>query len=298
MPENLILRTTLPPGDVCTLTAAIESLHVAWPGRYRTDVRTMWNELFLHNPRLTPLRDEEGRNLDMGYTDAINRADDLPLSFLDGYRLDLQKQLGVAVPPCTNRPHLYLSPAERSAAPQWGEYWIVCAGVKSDFTLKQWPVEYYQRVIDHFAGAIQFVQVGSSEHDHPTLQGVRSLVGKTTLRDLVCLVYHAKGGLGPITLIQHLFAAFLKPYIALLGGREPVAWTQYPLQTTLHTMGQLPCCRLGACWRSRVLPLGDAAEQDRSWCQYPILDFQRPVGRCMAMIQPEEVIRVMERFAE
>lgn len=33
---------------------------------------------------------------------------------------------------------------------------------------------------------------------------------------------------GPITLLQHLFAAFEQPYVALLGGREPVMWTQCP----------------------------------------------------------------------
>jgi len=26
-------------------------------------------------------------------------------------------------------------------------YWIVCAGTKSGFTTKQWPVEYYQAVV-------------------------------------------------------------------------------------------------------------------------------------------------------
>jgi hypothetical protein len=73
-----------------------------------------------------------------------------------------------------------------------------------------------------------------------------------------------------------------------------VIWTQYPLQTTLHTMGRLPCCRTRACWRSRVVALGDGSEQDSSLCEMPVLDFQRPVGKCMAMIEPLDVIRAIE----
>jgi ADP-heptose:LPS heptosyltransferase len=139
-----------------------------------------------------------------------------------------------------------------------------------------------------------FLQVGSAEHDHPTLDGVVNLVGRTDTRQLICLACHAQGGLGPITFLQHLCAAFEKPYVALLGGREPVSWTQYPLQTTLHTLGKLPCCRTHACWRSRVVALNDGAEQDRSLCEAPVLTMSRPVGKCMAIIRPEEVIRAIE----
>ena len=46
-------------------------------------------------------------------------------------------------------------------------------------------MEYYQEVVDHFRGRIQFVQVGSAEHDHPDLKGVVSLVGQTDTRQLI-----------------------------------------------------------------------------------------------------------------
>ena len=170
------------------------------------------------------------------------------------------------------------------------------AGIKRDFTLKQWPVEYYQAVVDHFRGKVLFVQVGAAADDHPPLAGTVNLVGRTGIRDLMRLAYFADGGLGPITLLQHLCAAFEKPYVALLGGREPVSWTQYPLQTTLHTLGKLPCCRTRSCWRSRAVRLNDGWEQDDSLCESPVLDMLRPVGRCMAVIRPEDVIRAIETF--
>jgi len=197
----------------------------------------------------------------------------------------------------------YVTDAERASVPFSDQgvpagYWLVSAGVKSDFTLKQWPVEYYQSVISYFRRKVCFVQVGSAEHDHPALEGAVNLVGRTDTRQLIALAYHALGGLGPITFLQHLCAAFEKPYVALLGGREPVNWTQYPLQTTLHTMGKLPCCRTRACWRSRVVALNDGAEQDRSLCEAPVLGMSRPVGKCMAIIRPEDVIRAIEACYE
>jgi hypothetical protein len=38
--QKIILKCDLPPGDLCTLTAAIESLHLLFPDQYLTDVYT------------------------------------------------------------------------------------------------------------------------------------------------------------------------------------------------------------------------------------------------------------------
>ena len=243
MARKIILQTHLSPGDICTLTAAIESLHATYPGLFLTDVRTSCDDLFKHNPHITPLTESEAGVVEMYYTELICCSDGVPNSFLRGYCDYLGKVLSVPLELKTNRPHLYLSeeekekdPLEAHSAQPHRKYWLVNAGIKRDFTAKQWPVEYYQEVVNHFRGKVCFVQVGSTEHDHPVLEGVINLVGKTSFRHLICLVYHAQGGLGPITLLQHLCAAFEKPYVALLGGREPVIWTQYPLQTTLHTL--------------------------------------------------------------
>ena len=260
--RKLILKTFLSPGDICTLTAAIESLHATYPGRYLTDVRTSCNELFVGNPWVTPLSDEEAEVLEMHYTDLIGICNEVPNPFLRGYCDHLGKKLGVSLELTTNRPHLYLTDEDLNRRhPLSGftehcdlPYWVFTAGVKRDFTTKQWPVEYYQAVIGNLKEKIRFVQIGSMEHDHLPIDGAINLLGKTTTRQLIRLVYHSCGGLGPITLLQHLCAAFQKPYVALLGGREPVSWTQYPLQTTLHTMGRLSCCRVKSCWRSRVVP--------------------------------------------
>ena len=305
MTRKLILKTPLPPGDACTLTAALESLHRQYPQMYITDVRTSCDELFIGNPYITPLNEEEAEVLDMHYTDLITHCNSTNNSFLRGYCFDLGQKLGIPLELITNRPHLYLTQMDQVDEPltDFGsqgvmKYWLITSGVKQDFTLKQWPIEFYQAVVDQFQGRIQFVQVGAQEHDHPPLAGTINLVGKTTIRQLMRLVYHADGGIGPITLLQHLCAGFEKPYIALLGGREPVTWTQYPLQTTLHTLGKLPCCQRKACWKARVVALRDGSDKDSSLCEMPVLDMQRPVGRCMSMISPQEVINALEGFTD
>jgi ADP-heptose:LPS heptosyltransferase len=116
------------------------------------------------------------------------------------------------------------------------------------------------------------------------------LRGKTDTRQLIRLVYHSKGGIGPVTFLQHICAAWQKPYVCLLGGREPVTWVSYPFQHILHTVGQLSCCKEYACWKSRVLGPSD------SLCEQPVLDGLRPVGRCMSLIRPQEAINLINRF--
>lgn len=294
------MRNRQSPGDVLTLTAAVESLHRQYPGRYLTAVDTTAPEIWEHNPRVVPAEGNE-RVVEMSYP-LIDQSNQRPVHFLEGWVEHLGRQLGIPLVLNTNRPHLYLSDEEVSWMGRVEEvlgepapYWIVNAGTKHDFTCKQWPVESYQEVVDRLAGRVRFVQVGLAEHRHPRLRGVIDQVGRTTTRELIRLAYHASGGLGPSTFLQHLCAAWEKPYVCLLGGREPVSWVQYPRQVTLHTVGALDCCRGGACWRSRVVPLGDGDEQDKSLCELPVLT-DPPAPQCMAMIEPGEVVRAIERY--
>ena len=65
--------------------------------------------------------------------------------------------------------------------------------------------------MDHFRDRILFVQVGEKGHYHPPLKGVLDMRGKTTLRDLIRLMYHADGVVCPVTLHMHLAAAVPLP---------------------------------------------------------------------------------------
>ena len=197
-----------------------------------------------------------------------------------------------------------------------GPFWIVVSGGKPDFTAKWWSRARLQEVVDHFAGAngdgMRFVQVGEAGHHHPPLRGVLDLRGKTDLRQLLRLVYHSVGVICPVTLVMHLAAATPmrertgshqqllgcwqrknRPAVVIAGGREPPHWEAYPHHQFLHSVGTLPCCDEGGCWKARVFPIGDGSEADESLCVDPVLESDLP--RCLHEITAADVIRAVER---
>jgi ADP-heptose:LPS heptosyltransferase len=78
-------------------------------------------------------------------------------------------------------------------------------------------------VVDHFRDRILFVQCGASgDNRHRVrLNDVIDLVGKADLRQMVRLMYHAKGVVCPVTMFMHLAAASKPSPVALATGR---AW--------------------------------------------------------------------------
>lgn len=303
--KKLILCANLCPGDILTMTAAVESLHSTYPGEYETDVRTSAAELWQHNPRITKIDDDDpdADKIELKYP-AINRSNQEHIPFLAGYTEDLGTKIGRPLSLKVNRPCLYLSDDEKTWIDQVRHhftdgrkipFWLINAGIKNDYTAKAWPIEYFQEVVNCTVGRIQWVQVGAKEHNHPKLEGAIDLRGKTDHRQLIRLAWHSCGGLGPVTYLQHLCAAWEKPYICLVGGREPATWVHYPLQHTLHTIGTLACCRASACWKSRIVQAGDTSNKDQSLCEWPVFGLLRPVARCMASIRPQEVISILER---
>jgi ADP-heptose:LPS heptosyltransferase len=181
-------------------------------------------------------------------------------------------------------------------------FWIVVAGGKNDYTAKWWDPARYQRVVDHFAGHVLFVQVGERGHPHPPLRGVIDLRARTDLRQLVRLVHHAQGVLCPVTLLMHLAAAVEcrpgmprnRPCVVVAGGREPPQWEAYPQHQFLHRAGALRCCDHGGCWRSRAVPLGDGDEKDAP--EHCCVDVVGTLPRCLDLISAEDVIRAVEVY--
>ena len=310
MTERWIFQNFQSPGDVVMLTAAVRDLHKCYPGRFVTDVRTSCPALWQHNPHLTPLKITEPkvRRLECHYP-LIHQSNQTTLHFLHGFIDYLNEQLGLAIELTEFKGDIHLSSEEKSLPSPLHQltgvdvpYWIVVAGGKYDFTIKWWHFRRWQAVVDHFRGRILFVQVGEIGHYHPVLDGVIDLRGKTSLRDLIRLIYHAQGVLCPVTLLMHLAAAVeAKPEapahracVVVAGGREPPHWERYPQHQFIHTVGALPCCARGGCWRSRTVPLGDGDEKDQPDCL--CVDVVNGLPRCMDMIRPAEVIDRVERY--
>ena len=158
--------------------------------------------------------------------------------------------------------------------------------------------------MDHFHGRIQFVQVGSKGDHHPKLRNVIDLCGKTSIRQLIRLVYHAEGILCPVTFCMHLAAAVPtrperppnRPCVVIGGGREPPHWEAYPFHQYIHRVGMLPCCLEGGCWKARTLPLGDGDERDGP--EHLCVDVVGDLPKCMDMITADEVIGRIEGYFE
>lgn len=303
--SKLILRNPLSPGDCLVMTAALECLHQQHPGRYLTAVESTTPAVFEHNPYVMQPDDDYRAKAELiqVHYPLIQHCNSRPVHFLQGYTEFLADKLDIPLQLTINRPCLYLTEQEKHWMPQVQEitgrptkYWVINAGVKNDFTAKAWGQDNYQHVVDYFLGKILFVQVGAAEHDHRPLRGVLNLIGRTDARQLIRLCYHAQGGIGPTTFVQHIFAALEKPYVCILGAREPVSWTHYPSQRTLSTQGSLPCCTKIACWRSRTVKLGDGRTLDNSLCEQPVLVEGDPRPRCMQLISSREVIGAVEGY--
>ncbi len=297
--RSLILRNHLSPGDICCMSASIRSLHLAHPQQFQIAVDTLAQPLYEHNPDVLPLDQarEQGFELLQMHYPLINECNQRAVHMMQGYCDYLAAELKVPVPLAVNKPVIELSPQEKTWLPQVQEvtqrmtrYWVICGGRKQDYTAKFAGTEKFQQIVDACYGKILFVQVGSSEHHHPPLKNVLNLVGKTDLRQLVRLVYHSQGTVSGITLLHHLGAALDKPGMCLLGGREPVQWNAYPKSHLFHTIGLLPCCRDGGCWKSRTVLVGDGAEQDGSLCDDPVLGGE-PVPRCLSLLDAEEIAK-------
>ncbi len=315
MPQRLILRNFQSPGDVLMLTAAIRDLHLAFPGRFQTDVRTSAGQIWENNPYVTRLdeADPSVRVIDMQYP-LVHESNRRPYHFLHGFVQFLEQNLNLRIPLTNFRADIHLAEKEKSWMSQVeetgfpGPFWIIMAGGKFDFTAKWWDPAGYQAVVDHFSERIQFVQCGEASHWHPPLRGVINLIGKTDIRQFIRLMYHAEGVLCPVTFAMHLAAAVEskpgrppnRPCVVVAGGREPAQWEAYPHHQFISTNGMFDCCASGGCWKSRCQLVGDGDSKDRvEVCTYPERVSQDVViPRCMKMITPSDVIRRIEMYFE
>src|SRR5581483_1580990 len=233
----------------------------------------------------------------------------LPVHFLEGFIEFLNQRLRLDIHLSAFKGDLHISALEKSWISQVREilgrdlpFWIVVAGGKQDYTIKWWDYHRFQQVVNHFQGKILFVQIGEQGHRHPPLQGVLDLRGKTDLRQLVRLMYHAQGVLCPVTLAMHLAAAVEvkggqpknRPCVVVAGGREPPHWEAYPHHQFIHTAGALLCCDNGGCWKSRTVPLGDGDSKDEP--ENLCVDVIGRLPRCMDMITPQHVIQRIDLY--
>lgn len=315
-PRRLVLRNRQSPGDILVMTAAIRSLHKAYPGQFLTAVDSPCPEIFEHNALVTPAQDGD-QVIDMHYpliSDANIRGFHHPGAgvsgrhFSDGHRKYLEDVLELEIPRSGLVPDIFLSQDERL----WkspllkhhdhdGPYWVINAGSKSDFTLKQY--HRYQEVVDLLKGRVTFVQIGHLEHNHPALEGVLDMRGRTGIRELFRLVYHAEGVLTCVSFPMHIAGALGKPCVVVAGGRESTRWELYPNHRFLYTNGALPCCAYDGCWKSKLEECSNpvtadlrVSEYDRE--NYSLTEKSVQAPKCLELIKPQQIVDAIELYYE
>lgn len=300
--KKLILSNPLAPGDILVGTCAIRDLHKAYPGEYLTDIRVPsgCEQIFENSPYITKLDDQdpECQKIRMDYDD-IHNSGWSGRPFVTAHALKLAEILGRPIPHTSLRPDIFLSQDEKN----WpspvlkecgyiGKYWIINAGVKNDYTLKFY--HRYQEVVDMLKDKITFVQVGQLEHNHPALEGVLDMRGKTDLRQLFRLSYHAEGAITPVSLQMVVMAALSKPCVVVSGGREPVRWQLTPDHRFLYVNGAIECARFDGCWKSVLRP--NPSNPTAKECVNVVSVEGQDVPLCMDMIRPEDIARAVELY--
>lgn len=309
--RKLLLRNNLSLGDVVVCSAAIRDLHRAHPNKFITGYAGSCDQVFENNPHIK--NDPEAEEIVLEYP-AIHQSNSRPRHFIEAYHEFLSDRLDVKIPITEFKGDIHLSEDEKKWMSQVHEivkfdtpFWIIVSGGKFDFTCKWWGHENYQHVVSALRKKILFVQVGVRDHHHPPLNGVIDLRGKTDTRQLIRLVYHSQGVVCPVTSLMHLAAAVpvkngppnSRPCVVVAGGREPVTWEHYPTHQFLHTVGMLPCCQNGGCWRSRTVALNDNDEKDKRLCDFPTPTSRSGmIPKCMSMIRPEAVVDAINRYVE
>jgi ADP-heptose:LPS heptosyltransferase len=222
--EKLVIIHTLSPGDYVVLSAAVRDIGICYPEKYQIMVSTPLNCIFENNPNLKEFEiDKKTRIVEAKYSEGpycVNNSNKQQVHFLWGFLGSLNETLGIKAHLTDFKPDLHLSNVEKDKPLIAPPYWLFSSGGKTDFTTKWWDPQCYQEVVNEMSKWVKMVQVGHKSHVHPNINNTQNLVGKTSLRDLMRLIYHAEGVICPITCIMHIAAAFNKPCVVVAGGRE------------------------------------------------------------------------------
>lgn len=309
MIKSIYIMSNQCPGDICMLTAAVRDLKISIPD-LKINVDTPAEYLWENNPYID--KSVNRFNADRVVTahyNLIHKSNTHPYHFIHGYRIYLAQLLGYPVGQGISRADIHLSDTEKIVYPytENKRYWILNAGFKSDFTNKGWEIDRYRQVVEALKNEVVFVQIGekSRGHTHSKIPGAVDMRGKTPGRELIKLMYHSAGVLTGVSFPMHLSTMQVdpvvcrkwRPCVTLVGGREPIQWVQQPNMQALHCCTQLDCCENGGCWKSRVVPLHDGSDKDKSLCLHPVkTQSGQVIPLCMHMISVDDVVNTIRKI--
>ena len=188
--RSFILQFKMAPGDVSMLTALVRDLKLTYGDRYNVDVRTNFDAIWRHNPYLTKMEDKHDgvEWIKMSYKAGLPRASREKIHFVTEFHRFFFDKTRIEVPCLYPHADLHLSDEEKAHPRISGRYWIIVPGGKTDMSTKWWSQTRYQQVVDKLRPyGLRFVQEGAVKKlcVHPLLDNVYSVVGMTSIRDLI-----------------------------------------------------------------------------------------------------------------
>lgn len=287
-------------GDEVVYTGVVRELkrETGWNFRIKTSRPELWK---YHDGIVgIDASGDEDCFIEKHHCPSYYMANQTPSHYLEQYLGNMRSVLGLTGPYRISRFAGEVNPSpEEMLTPPFDlppRYWIIAAGWKPGVPAKAWPTACYQQVVDELRGRISFVQSGVRTNWHPPLRGVCNVMGMTSIRQLIHLVYHAEGIVCPITSIMHMAAAVpaspksgfsLRPCVVIAGGREAPQYIAYPMHRVLSMVGQLECCAKGGCGKSRF---------GEGQCPHPVRFSGNEVPKCMTLIKPADVVQAIEFF--
>lgn len=284
--SKFILKNHQCPGDLLMLTACVRDIKIWYP-QIELDVDTSDSNMWLNNPNLTHLdkNDPDVTELDMQYEIIHQSNENLHAHFIHGFIEDFNKKTGFAVKLTQFKSDIYLTKEEKEEPvfdDQPEKFVLMLAGGKDDYKSKWWWKEAWTIVVQKCPD-IQFIQIGkeADDHKHDVVESDNCInkIGQTSTRDMLRLVYQSVGTLSVVTAVMHMAAAFDRHAAVIAGGHEPWWWEKYPGHNYFHTIGRLPCCKFGGCWKGECENKNDKNRQ-----------------RCLELIDPSIVAETISRW--
>lgn len=300
---KLFLCNHQSPGDLLMLTACVRDLKKSHPD-YRINVSTSAQELWQNNPWLDPTVNVQNadRVIKCEYP-AIHRSNERGLHFIYAFHEFLEETLNIRIGRGEACCDVHLTEQEKhifDCMPR--NTALLDAGHKQDFTNKFWEFSRFQEVVDRTKDRWHWVQIGANNHCHRPIDGAENLVGRTTHRQLLALMWQASMVLTPVSYPMHLATmpwryGRHRPCVVIAGGREPQQWEAYGTHQYLHRCGCYDCCANGGCWKSRIVRLNDGDAKDQSLCLHPVVTQSgQTIPMCLDSITVEEVINAINNY--
>ena len=276
-PIKLLIRASGWLGDNVYLTAVIHNLYDT--GKIAVNVITKHPQIYLNNPYIDQSINES--NADYILQQNYNSKWEQNCKHIIEYVTEkLAYNLNIEVPIKYLKPQIYFDLKQPEIQ---GKYIVINNGYQTSAETKKYFNGYWQQIIDANPD-LRFVQVGQKKNHAIPLNNTIDMIDKTSLEQLINIIYYSECVISPVTGIVHIAGAFNKPCIVLSGGRQPESLTKYENSVYFGTINQLDCCMGKGCHRNKF-----ETDNEAKKCLHCTKINDETTADCQLMTKPEMI---------